>query len=316
MTLPAPGTPLPAPPNRSGVGTDALLVEQWLALRQSDHTREAYARDVRDFLAFAGRPALGAVTLHHLQAWQGHLADSGRAASTVNRKLASLRSLLTHGHQTGYLQFNVGAALRPRRTPDRLAQRILPERDVLNLLAAAGGTPRGPRNEGLLSVLYYTGCRVSEALGLQWRDLRLGDGIERPVAALHGKGGQTRHVGLPPVCAAALRRLRPSPCDPGTFIFTTVAGRRLTRHEAAGIVKAAARRAGIELPVSPHWLRHAHATHALDRGAPAHLVQATLGHASLTTTSRYVHVAAGESSGHTLAGANQTPLLNKGTATQ
>ena len=242
--------------------------------------------------------------MRDLQAWQAHLEER-LAPSSVNRKLASLRSLLGYGQQTGYLTFNVGAAIRPRRTPDRLAERILSERDVLNLLAAAEGTVQGERNTALLNLLYYTGCRVSEALGLQWRDLRMEPPVH--VATIHGKGGRTRHVGLPPVCVQSLQRIRPDRAEPDGPVFRTRTGRAMSRHEAGKMVRAAARRAGIELPVSPHWLRHAHATHALDRGAPAHLVQATLGHASLVTTSRYVHVAAGESSGHTLAGAQQPP---------
>ena len=286
--------------DRSGADTDAQLIAQWLLRHQSARTREEYGSDVRAFLQFAGEPPLNAVTVRDLQAWQAHLEER-LAPSSVNRKLASLRSLLGYGQQTGYLLFNVGAAIRPRRIPDRLAERILSERDVLNLLAAAEGTVQGARNAALLNLLYYTGCRVSEALGLQWRDLRMEPPVH--VATIHGKGGRTRHVGLPSVCIQSLQRIRPDRAEPDAPVFRTRTGRTMSRHEAGKMVRAAARRAGIELPVSPHWLRHAHATHALDRGAPAHLVQATLGHASLVTTSRYVHVAAGESSGHTLAGA-------------
>ncbi len=294
--------PVPAGrPNLSGVDSDRQLIAQWLLRHQSPHTRSAYAGDVRAFLAFAGDPRLAAVTVRHLQAWVSHL-DGTLAPGTVNRKLASLRSLLGYAQQTGYLPFNVGAAVRPRRVPDRLAERILPERDCLNLLAAAGRTVQGARNTALLGFLYYTGCRVSEACGLQWRDLHL---AEPPTVALHGKGGRTRHVGLPPACGEALQRLRPGDRDPDDHVFTTRTGRALSRHEVGAVVKAAARRAGIDAPVSPHWLRHAHATHALDRGARVHLVQATLGHASLVTTSRYVHVRPGESSGHALAGAQR-----------
>ena len=293
-------------PNLSGADSDRQLIAQWLLRHQSPHTRSAYAGDVRAFLDFAGEPRLASVTVRHLQAWVSHL-DATLAPSTVNRKLASVRSLLGYGQQTGYLPFNVGAAVRPRRIPDRLAERILPERDCLNLLAAAGNTIQGARNTALLSFLYYTGSRVSEACGLQWRDLNLED---PPTVAIHGKGGRTRHVGLPPVCEEALKRILPKDRDPDDHVFVTRTGRGLSRHEVSVVVKAAARRAGLTVPVSPHWLRHAHATHAMDRGAKVHLVQATLGHASLVTTSRYVHVRPGESSGHALAGAQRPAAEN------
>ena len=134
----------------------------------------------------------------------------------------------------------MGAALRPRRTPDRLAERILPERDCLNLLSATGDTIQGARNTALLSVLYYTGCRVSEACGLQWRDLRLED---PPTVTIHGKGRCTRHVGLPPVCREALKRIMPKDGDPNDSVFTTRTGRGLSWPDSAGVPSLAAVRA-------------------------------------------------------------------------
>ena len=174
------------------------------------------------------------------------------------------------------------------------------ERDTLNLIHAAGASPAGPRNQALLQFLYYTGCRIAEACALRGRDLRDLDGA-RPVATLYGKGGRTRHVALPADCAQALLGLPPAPVAAAAPVFRTRTGRALLPRAACAIVSAAARRAGLTVPVSPHWLRHAHASHALDRGAAVHVVQATLGHASLATTTRYVHVQPGASSGHSLA---------------
>ena len=297
--------PVPQPPpNLSGVDTDPLLIAQWLQLRSSPHTREAYARDVAAFLEHAGQPRLREVTLQNLTDWEAVLLDRGLATSTVNRKLASVRSLLSHGQRTGYLHFNVGAALQPRPLPDRTAERILSEHDILNLLASPGPHRQGERNRVLLAVLYYTGGRISEVLALRWRDLRLEPDPGGPaIATLHGKGGRTRHVALAFVCVEGLVEMRPKPHDPDEYVFLTRNGGPMSRHGAAQVVRAAARRAGLGAKVSPHWLRHAHATHALLRGAPAHVVQGTLGHASLATTTRYAHMTAGESSGLVLAGA-------------
>ena len=297
--------PVPqTPPNLSGVDTDSQLIAQWLQRRPSVNTREAYARDVAAFLAHAGQPRLREVMLQHLTDWEADLLDRGLAVATVNRKLAAVRSLLSHGQRTGYLWFNVGAAVQPRPLPDRTAERILSEHDILNLLAAPGPHRQGDRNRVLLAMLYYTGARISEVLALHWRDLRLDpDPGGSAIATLHGKGGRTRHVALAAVCVEGLRAMRPDPHIPDAHVFTTRNGGPMSRHGAAQVVRAAARRAGIEAPVSPHWLRHAHATHALLRGAPAHVVQGTLGHASLATTTRYAHMTAGEGSGLVLAGA-------------
>ncbi len=298
-----PPNPLPAaaPLDRSGARDDAHLIALWLAGCASVHTRSAYARDVAACLSWAGQPPLPALTLADLQEWRAQLQAQGQAASSINRHLAAVRSLLTFGQRTGYLQFNVGAAIRPLPQADRLAERILAERDTLNLLHAAGApTPQGRRNQALLQFLYYTGARVAEACGLQWRDLQDLAGA-RPVVAIHGKGGRTRHVALPLDCARALGPLQPEPREPAGPVFRTRSGRPLVRWAATQIVQAAALRAGLTERVSPHWLRHAHASHALDRGAAVHVVQHTLGHASLATTTRYVHVQPGESSGHSLA---------------
>ena len=141
---------------------------------------------------------------------------------------------------------------------------------------------------------------MAEACQLQWRDLHDLTG-DRPVVAIHGKGGKTRHISLPPECAQALNELQPVVPDPEAPVFRTRSGRALGQSEAYVVVKAAAQRAGLDAPVSPHWLRHAHASHALDRGEQVHVVQSTLGHASLHTTTKYVHVKAGESSSRSLA---------------
>ena len=148
-------------PNLSGADSDRQLIAQWLLRHQSPHTRSAYAGDVRAFLAFAGDPRLAAVTVRHLQAWVSHL-DATLAPGTVNRKLASLRSLLGYAQQTGYLPFNVGAAVRPRRVPDRLAERILPERDCLNLLAADSAYRAPPKTLDLRLLLREGGRNLME----------------------------------------------------------------------------------------------------------------------------------------------------------
>ncbi len=134
---------------------------------------------------------------------------------------------------------------------------------------------------------------MSEVCGLQVRDIAaLPDG--GCSLAIHGKGGCTRHIALP---AGPARRLRTLVAhrDPDSSAVRTASGRAMTPHGVRQVIRAAARRAGLAAAPSPHWLRHACASHSLDRGAPVHVVQQLLGHASLATTSRYTHARPGQS---------------------
>jgi integrase/recombinase XerD len=150
-----------------------------------------------------------------------------------------------------------------------------------------------------LLLLYASGVRVSEVNGLCWRDVQAnGDGAQITV---FGKGGKTRAIQLPASVATGLAKLRGEAGEDDPVFRSRKHGGALKTVAVLRIVRQAARRAGIELAVSPHWLRHAHASHALDRGAPIHLVQATLGHASITTTGRYLHARPNDSSSRFLA---------------
>ena len=287
-------TALSRTPDRSGADSDRTLIALWLAGRRSLHTRQAYARDVATFLGHAGQPALNEVTVAMVQAWVADL-ETTLASSSVARKLSSLKSLLAFAATTGYLPFNVGAAVQAPSVPNRLAERILSEHDTLNLLAAAGSD----RNRAALDLLYYAGMRVSEVCGLQVRDVTtLPDGS--CVLAVHGKEDRTRHIALPMGPAERLKALLANQ-EPNSPAIRTASGRAMTPHGIRQVVSAAARRADLEAAPSPHWLRHACASHSLDRGAPVHVVQQTLGHASLATTSRYTHARPGQSAGAYLA---------------
>jgi integrase/recombinase XerD len=175
-----------------------------------------------------------------------------------------------------------------------LAERVLSEESVQQLLVADAGQ----RDSILLTVLYLGGLRVSEATGLRWRNLHShGDAGQ---ISVFGKNGKTRAVTLPPQLWTVLTSLRGSAGseDP---VFRSRGGKSLDRGRVRVIMRRVAEQAGITSPVSPHWLRHAHASHALDHGAPIHLVQTTLGHASVSTTSSYLHARPGDSSARFLS---------------
>ena len=286
-------------PDVSGAHTDERLVGLWLH-GKSAATVEAYRGALAAFSGFTGGKPLRTVTLADLQEYADDLSDAF-APATQAKLLAAVKSLFSFGHQVGYLPFDVGRPVKlPARKDDR-SERILSADDVHSMIASAGGT----RNRALLRLLYIGGLRVAEAVDLKTRDLREREGVQDGKGGqvtLFGKGQKTRVVLLPagvwkelwalalPYPEAPLFRSRKRGPDGGPSPITV--------RQAERLVKDAARRAGLAnaSDVSPHWLRHAHASHAMDRGAKVHLVQATLGHASVATTGRYLHARPDESS--------------------
>jgi integrase/recombinase XerD len=278
---------LAVPPAPDGVH-DSRLVALWVSLKASLHTQRAYAAEADRFRDFVGKP-LALVTLPDVQAYAEALGQGSLKPASQNRALTAVKSLLSFGHEVGYLPFNVGAAVKLRPDRDSLAQRILEESEVAKVIDAA---PEG-RDRVLLKLLYVSGVRVGEVCGLKWCDAV--PRTEGGQITVFGKGGKTRTVLLKPKVWAQLLALRgdAGPMDP---MFRSRKGGHLDPSQVRRIVYGAARKAGLEQKVSPHWMRHAHASHALDRSAPIHLVQATLGHASVSTTGRYLHARPNESS--------------------
>jgi len=275
-------------PSHDGA-VDVKLVELWLSMKTSSHTRRAYAADAAHFLGFVHKPLAG-VTLTDLQAWAGQLGQGSLKPASQNRAITAVKSLLSFAHETGYLPFNVGAAVKLQPNRDGLAQRILEESEVARLIDA---TPQG-RNRVLLKLLYVSGLRVSEVCGLKWCDA-----LARPQGGqitVFGKGGKTRTVLLKPKMWQQLLSIKGEAKAADPIFPSRKGGHALDVSQVRRIVYAAAKKAGLAQKVSPHWMRHAHASHALDRNAPIHLVQATLGHASVSTTGRYLHARPSDSS--------------------
>ena len=158
------------------------------------------------------------------------------------------------------------------------------------------------RDYVLVVFLYYSATRIAEATALRWTDIRTGDDGEARID-IFGKGSKSRTVVIPADVAALLCRLRQGGPDDGhVFRLAHNAQRALCTRHFTRTLHEIARRAHINVEVSPHWLRHSHCSHALDAGCPPHVVQATLGHSSLATTSLYAHCKPGESSARFLGG--------------
>ncbi len=267
--------------------SDANLIKLWLHGR-SAHTQRAYRADIDRFLIYVGQP-LHAVALGDLQGFADSLVGL-KPASRV-RTLAAVKSLLAFGHRLGYLPFDVGRALKLPARRAGLAARILEEADVQRMLALE----THPRNRVLLRLLYASGIRVAELCTLRWCDVRpRADGAGQ--IAVWGKGAKERTILLPASVYQDLLALRRGAPEDAPVFRSRKGGGPLDTSQVLRIVRAAAIRAGIEAKVSPHWLRHSHATHALERQAPIHLVAATLGHSSVATTGKYLHARPTDSS--------------------
>lgn len=269
------------PEDHSGATSDDHLVELWLHGRPASTRRVYTAEAVRllTTLATRGKP-LRAATLADIQEYVTSLVG---APATRKRKISTIKSLLSFAHRTGYSAFNIGSAIRAPKLANNLAERILAEEGVIQLITAA----KAGRNRVLIRLLYVGGLRVSEACDLRWQHIHPRDNGECQIT-IHGKGDNTRHVLVTPKLTNELTALR-GDCAGDVHVFLSRTGRPLGPRDARRVVARVAKAAGLNKPVSPHWMRHAHASHALDRGAPVHLVQKDLGHASLATTSRYAH---------------------------
>ncbi len=280
---------------------DHLAVEKGSAR----NTLESYRRDLRRYLqhlADRGVTDLAAVGEQDVSSFVVTLrsgdAERGMtalAASSAARALVAARGLHRFATSEGIAAVDVAREVRPPSGPKRLPKALSVDR-VLALLDAAGGPadvagPRQLRDRALLELLYSTGARISEVVGLDVDDL---DTDNRSVV-LAGKGGKQRlvPVGRPALAAVQAYLVRGRPAliaRSQPALFLNARGGRLSRQSAWQVLQTAAERAGISTDVSPHTLRHSFATHLLDGGADVRVVQELLGHASVTTTQVYTMV--------------------------
>lgn len=270
--------------------SDEQLIELWLHGRPAN-TERGYRSEVNRFLDWANKP-LHQIKLLDLQQFVDHLSGFLKQSS-VSRSMKAIKSLLSFGHRLGYLQFDVGKALKMRGLPDKLAERIISEAEVLRIIALE---PQ-PRNRAILLTFYGGGFRVSEICAMNWRHLQEREATGQ--ITTFAKGDKTRSVLIPKSVWESLMALRgEAPLD--APVFRSRNKGHLCESAVWRMVKKATKRAGIPKEVSCHHFRHAHASHSIQRGAPIHLVQATLGHSSIATTGKYLHARPNDSSGNYL----------------
>src|SRR4028118_669858 len=269
----------------------AQLIDLWTH-GKSKNTAAPSRRVAPLFLATIDKP-IQWLTLQDCQGFADTLEGKELSPSSRRTYISVVKSLLSFAHRTGLIPVNAAAALTTPKPKDTLSQKILSELEVMMMIALEPCD----RNKLILKTFYYAGLRVSELCGLNWEDLTPNG--ESGQLLIYGKGGKTRVVLLP---ASLYRDILNSRSSGGNSepIFRSrkiTNGGRLHRVSATHLVKEAAKRAGISEKTSAHWLRHCHASHALNRGAPIHLLSQTLGHASVATTSKYLHAKPNDSSG-------------------
>jgi integrase/recombinase XerD len=225
---------------------------------------------------------------------------AGMKPTTARQYVLRVKSLLSYAQKCGYLQFNAGATIRVKSPAPELSKRIISQVDVGLLVRAAASK----RDRLLIELAYAGGLRVSELVRLTWSDvLQRSNG--RVQLHVVGKGGRVRQVLLPETVSRSLLSLRgEAGQDEPVFQSRKAAAERSSRHPNAlseravnQLLKRVAAKAGINPEVSAHWLRHAHASHAIEKGAALPVVQATLGHGNIATTSVYLHARPDTSSG-------------------
>jgi site-specific recombinase XerD len=271
------------------------------ASRAADNTVASYRRDLQDFRRFLlergaalsadGKEVdLGTLRPDHIRKYIADLMKRLRR-STVQRRLFAIKALL-RWRETFAGVPSVARALRAPRAQRRLPS-ILSEQEVRRLIEAGGDDDTRPaaiRDRAIVEVLYSSGLRVSELVGLDWRDI---DDEAGMVLVRSGKGNKDRLVPIGEPALEALRawrRLVPNGWEMNGPVITNLCGGRLSTRAVESILERRVVAAGLGSPLTPHGVRHCFATHLLDAGADLRSIQEMLGHASLATTQRYTHV--------------------------
>ncbi|MDN4473179.1 site-specific tyrosine recombinase XerD [Demequina zhanjiangensis] len=276
-----------------------LAVERGL----SDNTLAAYRRDLARYESFLGSRGLDSLSsvgrsdVADFAQALGTGADGGKALapSSASRVVVAVRGWHRFAVQEGWAVDDPSLQVKPRAVPKRLPKAIATDQVAAILEASSTGEGVAPlRDRALLELVYATGARISEAVGLDVDDVSLEPGVE--AVLLRGKGRKERVVPVGGMAVDALDaylvRARSGLAAHGkgdAALFLNSRGGRLSRQSAWSILRAAAERAGVP-DVSPHTLRHSFATHLLSGGADVRVVQELLGHASVTTTQVYTLV--------------------------
>lgn len=262
--------------------TDHQLLALWATKRRksdSRNTADNYTRTALVFLRTVGKP-LQAINYVDLEAWAQGLDGS---INTRRSKIYTIKSLFSFAQRIGYIRVNPGEMLNAPTKEETKHRKMLSEEEIITLVRS----DLSARDEAILRVLYSSGCRVSELISLRWQDV-----IEQPngtvILVIRGKGGKTRESGISTGACRSLLNVKPMiGLDMADYVFKSKRNRRMDRTTVNWLFSRLSEKIG--KPISPHWFRHSHVSHALARGANPVDVQEQVGHSSLEVTTGYAH---------------------------
>lgn len=270
---------------------DVAILGSWL-FQKGKKTQRYYRRIVREFFNYYPGLTLKTTEVTHLALF---LKTYGiNADSTRNTYKNALSSLFTFATKAGYIPRNPALALENIKTPDKIYSKVLSKAQVEQMIRKEESL----RNRMILKILYYTGIRVDEICKLRLASFQKSEhGV---VMIVEGKGRKVRSIHIPEHLSQEIDQyMRDLPSE---YLFTTQKNcfgnfEPLSTSQVFRIVKNSAKTAKLSVAPSPHWLRHTSATHAIEAGAPIHVVQRSLGHESISTTGKYLDIRPKESVG-------------------
>ena len=270
---------------------DMTMIGSWI-FQKSQKTQKYYKRVMRDFLQFYPGITLKSVEITHLALFLKAYGD--HTNSTRNTYKNALSSFFSFATKTGYLPRNPALALDQLKSPDRMYSKVLSRAQMEQMILKETSI----RNQMILKIFYFTGLRVEELCSLKINSFTQND--NGMLMTVIGKGRKVRSLHLPSELAEEIQSYIIN--LESEFLFTNQKNtfgvfQPLSHSQVFRIVKAAAKKAKLSVEPSPHWLRHTSATHAIEAGAPIHVVQRSLGHESISTTGKYLDLRPKESVG-------------------
>ncbi len=276
---------------------DMALIAAWV-YQKGPKTQIYYKRVVKEFYEFYPQLTLKTTQITHLVLFLKTYKQF--SDSTRNTYKNALRSLFSFALKTGYLERNPALALESLKVPDRFHSKVLSREQIERLIQCE----KNQRNQLILKILYFTGIRVDELTQLKTNSFQ--QSTQGLIMLVVGKGRKLRSVHIPDHFKENILDYIIN-LNPEDYLFTNdrrvdfgigdFQRSRLNHSQIFRIVKSAAANAGLDVKPSPHWLRHTSATHAIEAGAPVHVVQRSLGHESISTTGRYLEIRPKESVG-------------------
>ncbi|MBW7929915.1 MAG: tyrosine recombinase XerC [Gammaproteobacteria bacterium] len=271
---------------------EAFLSHLALERRLSKHTASAYRRDLDCLAAFCDAEGIAAwreLKVHHLRRFAATSHGHGLSPRSIQRRLSGVRSFLRYLVREGEISVNPGTGVSAPRAARKLPT-TLDVDQMAHLLAIGGDTPLAIRDRAMLELLYSSGLRLAELVGLDLGDIDLAEGLVR----VTGKGRKTRLVPVGRVAreavAAWLRQRAGMAAIDERAVFTGTRGGRISPRTVQARVSHWARRSGLGQRVHPHLFRHSFASHLLESSGDLRGVQEMLGHANISTTQIYTHL--------------------------